>query len=220
MAPYIEEKPTLADFIKSLKSGTQEFQGMGPQMFVHTVYELNELITLAPSNMQNNEFLGIALNKKEELIAYGQFKEIELSEKISVKDRLLSYEHSYYLNGLGVGILEEEYSEKKTKMFMNKRIVYSGEFSNNQLHGEGCKSIEGDKTVYGKFCEGSIRSADVVKMSESNSDEIKRLIMKRMKTVHIHSLKFCNNYSNERPILVLQNFVKISKAKNPVELEQ
>lgn len=47
-----------------------------------------------------------------------------------------------------------------------EKITYSGEFIDHQLYGEGCKHVEGDKAIYGRFVEGSIRNADVIKIGQ------------------------------------------------------
>lgn len=48
---------------------------MGPQIFSHKVFENDEMLMLNSINSNFNDFLGIVINKKEELIAFGQFKE-------------------------------------------------------------------------------------------------------------------------------------------------
>lgn len=66
--------------------------------------------------------------------------------------------------------------------------------------------------------DGNIRNSDVIKLTESKDDEIKKLELKRIKTIHIHSLKFHNNYSNERPIyLILNLFEMMSPKENAQE---
>lgn len=51
----------------------------------------------------------------------------------------------------------------------------------------------------------------MIKINEEKDEEIKRLQLKRLKNIHIHSLKFQNNYSNERTIFILQNLFQMMK---------
>lgn len=54
MAPYIQQMPNLSDFVKSIKSGAQQFQGMGPQIYANKVYQNNEIIMLNSNTGQSN----------------------------------------------------------------------------------------------------------------------------------------------------------------------
>ena len=60
--------------------------------------------------------------------------------------------------------------------------------------------------LYGKFSNGDIRNIDIM---TDDREEIKKLLLKRKRSIHIHSLQFSNNYSNERPILILKNLMRI-----------
>lgn len=49
------------------------------------------MLSSAMGNANDSDFLGIVLNKKEEIIAYGQFKEVDLGEKIGGKEKMSSF---------------------------------------------------------------------------------------------------------------------------------
>ena len=109
------------------------------------------------------------------------------------------------MNGVGVQMGNRE----------GGRVILAGEFMQNRLHGEGYKEIVGEKTLFGKFNRGDIREIDVMSSGGSN-EESKRLHLKRIKSIHIHSLKFMNNYANERPIFILNNLLaKIATERHP-----
>lgn len=60
-----------------MKSGANEFANLGQNLFAHKIYQNNELVMLnssigsITSGGTGSEFVGFAINKKEELVAYG-----------------------------------------------------------------------------------------------------------------------------------------------------
>lgn len=60
----------------------------------------------------------------------------------------------------------------------------------------------------------------MIKINEEKDEEIKRLQLKRLKNIHIHSLKFQNNYSNERTIFILQNLFQMMKPSHQNKSEE
>lgn len=41
LAPYVEKLPTISEFLRFFKAGSQEFQNLGPQIFSHKIYQNN-----------------------------------------------------------------------------------------------------------------------------------------------------------------------------------
>lgn len=54
-----------------------------------------------------------------------------------------SFECNYVLNGIGLAIEESRQSGINASKMMERRVIYSGEFTNHRLNGEGCKWMEG-----------------------------------------------------------------------------
>lgn len=125
MAPYMEKMPNVFEFIKSIKSGSQQFHGMGPQIFAYKIYLNNDMVTLNSNNSQGDNLLGFVVNKKEQLVAFGQFKEIEGFENYSSKEKVISYQNNYVLNGLGVQVLEGDIVDRKKSPYQQK-VILSG----------------------------------------------------------------------------------------------
>lgn len=59
------------------------------------------------------------------------------------KERMSSFECNYVLNGIGLAIEESRQSGINASKMMERRVIYSGEFTNHRLNGEGCKWMEG-----------------------------------------------------------------------------